>query len=128
MDLREDDIIDDRRLLHGETESLPASAGPPDFAARQAAARQVSARPRILLPAVLFLATCITTYRAGGLAFAVPLMLILTTHELGHFFQTLRYHVPASLPYFIPMPISPIGTMGAVIGMQAARWRPQGTI
>jgi membrane-associated protease RseP (regulator of RpoE activity) len=46
-------------------------------------------------------------------------MLILTTHELGHFLQALRYRVPASLPYFIPIPFSPIGTMGAVIGMQA---------
>ena len=77
------------------------------------------ARRRVLLPVVLFLATCVTTYLTGGVAFAVPLMFILTTHELGHFFQALRYRVPASLPFFIPMPFSPIGTMGAVIGMQA---------
>jgi membrane-associated protease RseP (regulator of RpoE activity) len=76
-------------------------------------------RRRVLLPAVLFLATCLTTYLVGGVAFAVPLMFILTTHELGHFFQAVRYRVPASLPFFIPMPLSPIGTMGAVIGMQA---------
>ncbi|HEX7446107.1 MAG TPA: site-2 protease family protein [Pirellulales bacterium] len=76
-------------------------------------------RPRVLLPALLFVATCASTYAVQGLAFAVPLMLILTMHELGHFFQALRYGVPASLPYFIPMPFSPIGTMGAVIGMQA---------
>lgn len=74
---------------------------------------------RVLLPAVLFLATCVTTYMVGGLAFAVPLMFILTTHELGHFFQAVRYRVPASLPFFIPMPLSPIGTMGAVIALQA---------
>jgi membrane-associated protease RseP (regulator of RpoE activity) len=76
-------------------------------------------RRRVLLPLVLFLATCLTTYLAGGVAFAVALMLILTTHELGHFFQAVRYRVPASLPFFIPMPLSPAGTMGAVIGMQA---------
>lgn len=76
-------------------------------------------RRRVLLPAILFLATCVTTYLTGGVAFAVPLMFILTTHELGHFFQAVRYRVPASLPFFIPMPFSPIGTMGAVIGMQA---------
>ena len=57
-------------------------------------------RRRVLLPAVLFLATCVTTYLTGGIAFAVPLMLILTTHELGHFLQAVRYKVPASLPFF----------------------------
>jgi membrane-associated protease RseP (regulator of RpoE activity) len=45
-------------------------------------------------------------------------MTILLAHELGHYFQARRYRVPASLPYFIPMPASPIGTMGAVIAMQ----------
>jgi membrane-associated protease RseP (regulator of RpoE activity) len=82
-------------------------------------AEPVPIQRRILLPAGLFIATCVSTYLVGGLAFAVPLMFILTTHELGHFFQALRYRVPASLAYFIPMPFSPIGTMGAVIGMQA---------
>jgi membrane-associated protease RseP (regulator of RpoE activity) len=74
---------------------------------------------RTMLPWVLFLATCLTTYSAGGLAFAVPVMFILLCHEMGHFLQARRYHVPASYPYFIPMPIGPIGTMGAVIGMHA---------
>ena len=45
-------------------------------------------------------------------------MTTLLAHELGHYLQARRYGVPASLPYFIPMPISPIGTMGAVIAMQ----------
>jgi len=43
---------------------------------------------------------------------------ILFTHEMGHFLQAVRYHVPASLPFFIPLPIGPLGTLGAVIGMQ----------
>jgi len=42
----------------------------------------------------------------------------LTCHEFGHYLQALRYRVPASLPYFIPMPGSPLGTMGAVIAMR----------
>ncbi|MDR1963407.1 MAG: site-2 protease family protein [Planctomycetaceae bacterium] len=52
-----------------------------------------------------------------GLQFSVPLMLILTCHELGHFIQMRRYRVRSSLPYFIPMPIGPFGTLGAVIAM-----------
>ncbi len=43
------------------------------------------------------------------------------THEMGHFVTTLIHRIPASLPYFIPLPISPIGTMGAVIGMDGMR-------
>ena len=75
-------------------------------------------RPRIGLPVLLFAATCLSTYAVGGLAFSLAVMTTLLAHELGHFLQALRYHVPASLPYFIPMPLSPIGTMGAVIVMQ----------
>ena len=79
-------------------------------------------RPRsIQLPLVLFVATCISTWMTGGLAFSLALMTTLLAHELGHYLQARRYGVPASLPYFIPMPISPIGTMGAVIAMQPGK-------
>lgn len=78
----------------------------------------------ILLPVLLYLATWLTTTLAGGLVFSACLMTILTCHELGHFFQTLRYRVSASFPYFIPLyiPFMPfqIGTMGAVIGMNSS--------
>lgn len=50
-----------------------------------------------------------------GAQYAVPLMAILLFHEMGHFLQSRWNRVPASLPYFIPMPIPPMGTMGAVI-------------
>ncbi len=53
-----------------------------------------------------------------GLRYAVPVMTILVCHEMGHFIQARRYGVYASLPYFIPMPISPLGTLGAVIAME----------
>ncbi len=71
-----------------------------------------------ILPVALFLACCLSTYFVGGLSYALPVMGILLCHELGHYIQARRYHVPASLPYFIPMPLGPIGTMGAVIGMR----------
>ena len=55
-----------------------------------------------------------------GLTYMLAVMLILLLHELGHFFQALRYGIPASLPYFIPVPILPFGTMGAVISMEGS--------
>ena len=51
----------------------------------------------------------------NGLTYAGALLLILGFHEMGHYLQAKRYGVPASFPFFIPMPISPFGTMGAVI-------------
>ena len=69
-------------------------------------------------PIVLFLVTCLTTYAAGGPIYCTALMFILACHEAGHWVQMRRYRVPASLPYFIPMPIGPLGTMGAVISMR----------
>ena len=52
-----------------------------------------------------------------GLLYMGCVLAILLVHELGHFVLTLIHRVRASLPYFIPLPISPIGTMGAVIAM-----------
>lgn len=61
--------------------------------------------------------TLFTQAILDGLWFSVPLMFILSCHELGHFMQSRRYRVAASLPYFIPLPIGPFGTLGAVIVM-----------
>jgi membrane-associated protease RseP (regulator of RpoE activity) len=45
-------------------------------------------------------------------------MSILLCHELGHYVAARIHRVPASLPYFLPLPVvSPFGTLGAVIGM-----------
>jgi membrane-associated protease RseP (regulator of RpoE activity) len=66
---------------------------------------------------LLFLLTCATTTLVGGPAYAAVLMSILFCHEMGHYLQARRYRVPATLPYFIPVPLPPFGTMGAVIRM-----------
>jgi len=53
-----------------------------------------------------------------GYTFALPLLAILLFHEFGHYITARLHGVPASLPYFIPVPLlNPFGTMGAVIAM-----------
>ncbi len=81
---------------------------------------------------VLFLLTCLSVLALGathenidifaqpgeiwrGWPFAVTIMGILTAHEFSHYFVGRRYGSPTSLPYFIPIPLSILGTMGAVI-------------
>ncbi|MCK4224733.1 MAG: site-2 protease family protein [candidate division Zixibacteria bacterium] len=80
---------------------------------------------------ILFLLTVITTLLAGaymnqadplsnplfifkGASFAVPLLLILTFHEFGHYIESRINGIKVSLPYFIPGPTL-FGTFGAVI-------------
>src|SRR5262245_28133879 len=89
------------------------------------------------VPILLFVATMLTTTARGatyvhggsllpltdGLSYSLPLMAILLSHELGHFFAAKIHGVPASLPYFIPLPIGPLGTMGAVIVQEGTRDR-----
>jgi membrane-associated protease RseP (regulator of RpoE activity) len=59
-----------------------------------------------------------------GWPFAASLLGILLAHEFGHYFAG-RYHKTAvSLPYFLPMPVPPLGTMGAFIQMKE---RPKNT-
>lgn len=54
-----------------------------------------------------------------GVAFSATLLSILLAHELGHFLVARRLGVAVSYPFFIPMPLSMIGTMGAFISMKA---------
>jgi len=54
----------------------------------------------------------------GALYFALPLMLILSIHEMGHYFAAKRHGVAASLPFFIPVPFTIFGTMGAFISIR----------
>jgi membrane-associated protease RseP (regulator of RpoE activity) len=50
-----------------------------------------------------------------SIAFAVSLLSILTAHEFGHYFAARIHNTKVTLPFFIPFPISPFGTMGAFI-------------
>ena len=64
---------------------------------------------------VLFGYTCLSTYLVGGPVYAAGVMTILLTHEMGHYIAARRHGIEASLPYFVPIPVPPFGTMGAVI-------------
>lgn len=110
---------------------------------------------KIVLPILLFIATCLSTFWVGvthfqpvqllpalftatggdpvwgrrlilehwheGLIYMACVMGILLVHELGHFIATVIYRVRASLPMFLPFPFNPIGTFGAVIGMNGGQ-------
>jgi membrane-associated protease RseP (regulator of RpoE activity) len=59
----------------------------------------------------------INVFFGGTVFFAVPLMLILGLHEMGHYFAAKKHNVAASLPFFIPAPTI-IGTLGAFISLR----------
>lgn len=50
-----------------------------------------------------------------GLWYSVTILAILGCHELGHYVACRYYDVDASLPFFLPVPISITGTLGAFI-------------
>ena len=53
-----------------------------------------------------------------GWPFAVSLLAILGAHEFGHYLVGKYHKEHVTLPYFIPFPLSPFGTMGAFINMK----------
>ena len=55
----------------------------------------------------------------SGIPFAASLLLILSAHELGHYFAGRYHKVKVTLPYFIPLPLSTFGTMGAFIQIKS---------
>jgi membrane-associated protease RseP (regulator of RpoE activity) len=79
---------------------------------------------RVWIHILLFVLTVVSTFFvgfsdgiAGALWYSGGIMAILLAHEMGHYLMARKYGIPATLPFFIPMPFSPFGTMGAVIKM-----------
>ncbi len=54
----------------------------------------------------------------SGVPFAISLLAILVAHEFGHYLAGRYHHTHVTLPYFIPFPLSPFGTMGAFIQLK----------
>lgn len=115
----------------------PVSAAP---------ARPVRSRSPVRLQSLLFILTAATTFAAGvvgwqpmlfgvddtiatdigphwqrGLVYMTAVMAVLAAHEAGHFIAARIHGIPATLPFFIPVPVLLTGTMGAVIGMEGSR-------
>jgi membrane-associated protease RseP (regulator of RpoE activity) len=99
-----------------------------------------------VLPALLFLATLLSTTYAGlfyaygdvgflrlgtavaahptlllqGISFSFTLMAILLAHEMGHYLACRHYGIRCTPPFFIPFPISFfVGTLGAFIRIKS---------
>ena len=85
---------------------------------------------------ILFVLTILTTtgvgalwfYREGdsfamtlgsGMLYSFSLVTILTAHEMGHYIACRWYGVSATLPYFIPVPLPPVGSFGAFIRIKS---------
>jgi membrane-associated protease RseP (regulator of RpoE activity) len=64
---------------------------------------------------LLLLLTAATMYLNMGPWYAVGVLAILGSHEMGHYLACRFYRIDATLPYFIPMPLTLFGTLGAVI-------------
>jgi membrane-associated protease RseP (regulator of RpoE activity) len=81
----------------------------------------------LFLHIFLFLATVASTIFVGsvgfvdlkgGFLYSFALITILLTHEMGHYITSRHYGIPTTLPFFIPWPMPPFGTFGALIKMK----------
>ena len=93
---------------------------------------RINAKPRPIWPnAVLLVLTVLSLLFVGsvqatgeatnelwrGIPYALSIILILGSHELGHYFAARYHQVQVTLPYFIPMPLG-FGTLGAFIQLR----------
>ena len=67
------------------------------------------------LHVLLFVLTIASTTLVGGWLYSATILAILGCHELGHYIACRHYDVDASLPYFLPIPFTLTGTLGAFI-------------
>ncbi len=91
----------------------------PEHPQRKRLLQKFFAKDRRRLQLILFILTFLSTYMVGGVFYSVAIMSILLAHEMGHYVMCKRHGVPATLPFFIPMPLPPFGTMGAVIAIKS---------
>lgn len=56
-----------------------------------------------------------------GIPYSITLLMILSSHEFGHYYFARKHNIEATLPYFIPAPpfILLIGTFGAFIRLKS---------
>jgi membrane-associated protease RseP (regulator of RpoE activity) len=57
-----------------------------------------------------------------GLTYSILMLIVISTHEFGHYFAARFHKIDVTLPYYIPFPflfLNPFGTMGAVIKMRS---------
>jgi membrane-associated protease RseP (regulator of RpoE activity) len=84
---------------------------------------------RLLFHLLLLGLTVLTTTSAVGLfmlgglikgaVYSFTVLSILGAHEMGHYIACRWYGVRATLPYFIPVPLPPVGTFGAFIKIKS---------
>lgn len=55
-----------------------------------------------------------------GISYAATIMLVLLSHEMGHYLACCYYGINATLPFFLPAPIVMTGTFGAFIRIRSA--------
>jgi membrane-associated protease RseP (regulator of RpoE activity) len=102
---------------------LPLPAPPP---------REKLSFRRLLLHLILLALTALTTTVMGalflndgtspifsGLLYSISLLMILGSHEMGHYIACRWYGVEATLPFFLPSPLPFFGTFGAVIKIKS---------
>lgn len=84
------------------------------------AAGVVGWEPRILgVDADLVVA--LPEHAGRGIVYMLAVLAVLGAHEAGHVVAAFLHGIPATLPFFLPVPVLLTGTLGAVIGMDGSR-------